>query len=115
MPQKSVLGLSERHASVLAYAGIFISGLLILIFERESKIVRFHALQSTVFFIALLVVSTTITWLTGWIWIIGGLIGSAVSLINAVLWLYMLLRVYFDNTNYKLPIIGEIAWRQVHK
>ena len=114
MPGKSVLGLSEKQASMLAYAGLFVSGILILIFERDNKTVRFHAMQSTVFFIMLLTVSTVITWLFGWIWIIGGMVNSIVSGVNALAWLYLIFKAYSADL-YRLPIIGDIAYRQVTK
>ncbi|MCL2852492.1 MAG: DUF4870 domain-containing protein [Defluviitaleaceae bacterium] len=114
MPGKSVLGLSEKHASMLAYAGIFVSGILILIFERENKTVRFHAMQSTVFFLLLLVATSIVTGLLGWIWLIGPLVNFAVSSICIAVWLYLIYKAYCGDT-YKIPIIGEAAWNQVNK
>jgi len=114
MPDKSVLGLSEKGASILAYAGIFISGILILIFERDNKVVRFHAMQSTIIFIVLAIISSLISWLFGWIWLIGGLIEFAYSLLCVAIWLYLIYRATQDEP-YKIPIIGEAAWRQVNK
>jgi len=114
MSDKSVLGLSEKGASILAYAGIFISGILILIFERDNKVVRFHAMQSTIIFLFLAVVSTLVSWLFGWIWLIGGLIEFAFSMVSVAIWLYLIYRAT-QNEPYKIPIIGEAAWRQVNK
>ncbi|MCL2616790.1 MAG: DUF4870 domain-containing protein [Defluviitaleaceae bacterium] len=114
MPDKNILGLSTRCASMLAYAGIFVSGILILIFERENKTVRFHAMQSTVFFLFLLIGSSIITWLFGWIWVIGSLVNLAVSCVNIAAWLYLIYRASIGEP-YKIPIIGEAAWRQIHK
>ena len=114
MPGKSVLGLNEKCASMLAYAGLFVSGILILIFERENKTVRFHAMQSTVFFMFLFVAASVVTWLFGWIWIIGGLVNFAVSSACIAAWLYLIYKAY-TGENYKIPIIGEAAWKQVNK
>ena len=114
MNGKSVLGLSEKYASMLAYAGVFVSGILILIFERENKTVRFHAMQSTVFFVLMLIVSSIVSGLFGWIWLIGGLINFVVSSACIAAWLYLIYKAYCGEI-YKIPIIGETAWNQVNK
>jgi len=114
MPEKSVLGLSEKYASMLAYAGVFISGILILIFERDNKIVRFHAMQSTIVFLLLFIVTSLISSVFGWIWVIGSLVDFAISIVRLVVWLYLIYRASFSEP-YKVPIIGEAAWRQVNK
>jgi uncharacterized membrane protein len=42
----STTGLSPHTASVLCYAVAWVSALIVLIVERDSRLVRFHALQS---------------------------------------------------------------------
>ena len=114
MHDKSVLGLSVKHASMLAYAGLFVSGILVLIFEHDNKTVRFHAMQSTIFFLMLLAVSSVITMLFGWIWVIGGLVNFIVSSISIAAWLYLIFKASTDEV-YKIPIVGDAAWNQVNK
>jgi uncharacterized membrane protein len=53
MPSGSTTGLSTRTASVLAYLGWWVTGLIFWGVEREDPVVRFHAIQSTVTFGAL--------------------------------------------------------------
>jgi uncharacterized membrane protein len=56
-PAQSSLGLPSRHAAALAYAGWWITGLLIWFLERRDPYVRFHASQAIAAFglIALLI------------------------------------------------------------
>jgi uncharacterized membrane protein len=49
----SSTGLSTRTASVLSYLGWWVTGLIFWGLEREDRLVRFHAIQSTVAFGAL--------------------------------------------------------------
>jgi uncharacterized membrane protein len=49
----SSTGLSTRTASVLSYLGWWVTGLIFWGLEREDRVVRFHAIQSTVAFGAL--------------------------------------------------------------
>jgi uncharacterized membrane protein len=46
----STTGLSTRTASVLAYLGWWVTGLIFWALERRDELVRFHAIQSTVAF-----------------------------------------------------------------
>ena len=113
---KSVLGLSTQGASVLAYAGWFISGILILIFEKDNKIVRFHAMQSTILFLALFIVTGILSGLFGWIWFVGFLVETAISLFRIAVWAFLIYRAYTAYAEpFKIPIIGDAAWRQVNK
>jgi uncharacterized membrane protein len=49
----STTGLSPHTASVLCYAVAWVSALIVLVVERDSRLVRFHALQSAFAFGAL--------------------------------------------------------------
>jgi uncharacterized membrane protein len=50
MQPGSSTGLSTRTASVLSYLGWWVTGLIFWGLEREDRLVRFHAIQSTVAF-----------------------------------------------------------------
>ena len=113
---KSVFDLHENLAAALAYVGIFFTGIVVLVMEKENKFVRFAALQSTVFFLAVMVLG----WVFGVFTIIpllGILIGLIRSLLGVgvfVIWLYLIFSAYKGQA-VKLPIIGQICWDQVDK
>jgi uncharacterized membrane protein len=56
----SSTGLSTRTASVLAYSGWWITGLLIWYLERRDMVARFHAAQSVVAFGAIALLTVTL-------------------------------------------------------
>jgi len=113
---KSVFGLHENMAAALAYLGIFVSGIVILVMEKENKFVRFAALQSTVFFLAMAVLG----WIIGILTIIP-LIGILIGMIHGIfgfavflVWLYLIFTAYKGQA-VKLPILGQICWDQIDK
>ena len=102
--QRSSTGLDENVAGLLAYLGLFVSGALLLVFERESSFVRFHALQSTVTFLGLFVIQLVL----GWIPFLGALVGLVVSVATVGLWILLMMKAY-QGERYQLPFVGEIA------
>ena len=46
---KSSTGLDENVAALLSYIFGWISGLILFLVEKDSKLVRFHAMQSILF------------------------------------------------------------------
>ena len=44
--KKTSSGLSKNIAAALCYVGIWVTGLIFLLLEKEDKFVRFHAMQS---------------------------------------------------------------------
>jgi uncharacterized membrane protein len=61
---ESSTGLSTRTASVLAYSGWWITGLLIWYLERRDAVARFHAAQSVVAFGAIALLTGMLAVLT---------------------------------------------------
>ena len=110
MPKKSVFGLNENLAGVLCYAGFFFSGVIILVMEKENRNVRFHALQSTLWFMLLGVARTV----AGWLPIIRGPLGSLIGIVTVLSWL-LLMYFAFVGRRFKIPMIGEVAEAQVNR
>jgi len=107
---KSVFGLNENLAAALAYLGVYVSGIIILVLERENKFVRFAALQSTIFFATL----TLLSILVGWLPILGFLLSRAIGFVGFVTLVYLVFTAYKGQA-VKLPILGDICWEQVNK
>ena len=102
--ERSSLGIDENLAGALAYFGLFISGIILLVLEKRSSFVRFHALQSTVTFGSLIVLRMVL----GWLPVIGSLVSFLVPLATVVLWVVFMVKAY-QGERWQLPIIGEIA------
>ena len=106
------MGLQPNVAAGLSYVLTWVTGLIFFFMEKQNRFVRFHAMQSILFFGGITVIRIMLTVIdafgvpflglfTGLIWLavgIIGLVGYIVLLINA-----------FQGKYFKLPIIGDYA------
>lgn len=118
---KTSTGLDPRLAAFLSYllsAFIgFFSGLIFYLTERENKYVRFHALQSIFFTLAVLVISfalTVFSVIAPFVPVLGLVIVGAAWLVFLVgifgLWIVLMDKAY-KGIYYILPVIGDWADR----
>lgn len=105
---KTSLGLSESISGVLCYALMWVTGIVFLILEKENRFVRFHAIQSIVTFLPLLIISSVI----GIIPLLGTLIKSLIWVLEIILWLVLMAKAY-KGEMFKLPIVGDFAEQQL--
>jgi uncharacterized membrane protein len=105
---KTSTGLEQNVAGLLCYLGIWVSGIIFFILEKENKYIRFHAIQSIVVFGAYSIVSLIL----GWIPYIGVPIDIVLGIIAFILWVVMMAKAY-QGQMYKLPVAGDIAERQI--
>ncbi|MFA9558546.1 DUF4870 domain-containing protein [Evansella sp. AB-rgal1] len=108
--KKSSTGLDENIGGLVAYVLTFLSGLILVFIEKENKFIRFHALQSTITFGGLFIISMVL----GIIPIIGILTTLLIMPLWLVLWVFLMYKAY-NGVLYKLPIVGEFAEEQVSK
>ena len=92
--------MDENVAGFLCYLFGFITGIVFLAVEKESRLVKFHARQSTITFLCLFV----ITLLFGGIPVIGALI----LIFSLILWLVLMIKA-LQGKRYLLPIVGKMA------
>lgn len=104
---KSSLGLEENVAGLLCYLLGFITGIVFLVLEKESVFVRFHALQSTITFGVLFVLSLFFSFIP----FIGWLINLLIFLLSFITWIICMIKAY-QREMFKLPVIGDIAAKQ---
>jgi uncharacterized membrane protein len=109
-PQKpeTALGVSQNVAAALAYVLGWISGVIVLVLEKENKYVRFHAMQSIAVFAPL----TIISFAAGYVPVIGGLIGFLVPIATLIL-LIVLIVTALQGKELKLPYVSEWAENQL--
>ncbi|MEX2461970.1 MAG: DUF4870 domain-containing protein [Paenibacillaceae bacterium] len=107
---KSSTGMDENVASLLTYVFGLVTGILFLVIEKESKLVRFHAFQS----IMITAVFIILNMVLGFIPIIGWLISLILSPVAFILWLVLLFQAY-QGKWFKLPILGDYAEEQANK
>ena len=125
---KSALGLDGNLAAALGYP-VGIIAIICLVMEKENRFVKFHALQSILWFAVYIVVIIALVILGVIIGILGvaasaasssagagvGIIGMLVWLLWLVVffgWLIMLIVAAvkaYGGIEYKLPIVGNMA------
>ncbi|MCL2361635.1 MAG: hypothetical protein FWC73_07475 [Defluviitaleaceae bacterium] len=117
---KSIFGLSENMVAALSYLLGPISGLFVLVAERENKFVRFHALQSTMWFLFMWIVFWVVGIVTG-LPLIGFLLWILTRPVIWVWWLFfgasklvLMIQAALGH-QFKLPFVGDVAWNQIHK
>ncbi len=126
---KSSTGLDENIAALLAYVFGWISGLIFFLIEKDSKLVRFHAMQAILFNVCVIVLAIAIWIVVVVIAVIGSqisdVIGSLVTIVAGLLWFILsigiliawvlcLVRAY-QGQYFKLPIIGNFAEKFANK
>jgi len=108
--KKYTFGLDKRTACALTYVAGWVSGLVFFLSEKEDKEIRFHAMQSIIFFGSLNILSIFL----GRIPFIGWSLMPILGLLGFVGWLVCLIKAY-QGEHFKLPVVGDIAEKQVNK
>lgn len=124
---KSALGLDGNVAAALGYP-IGIVALISLVMEKENNFVKFHAIQSLVFHVAIIILMIAL-WIISAIVVVGsaaasvaaesGAVGGLAGMLISLLWLVFIVayvgglilaavKAYQGNL-FKLPVIGNMA------
>ena len=90
-------------AAFAAYFFPFVGGLVLLAIERENRFIRFHAAQAIIFWICCIPVAL-ISWIP--------VLGVIVALVFIVVWVLLMYQAWRERM-FELPLLGEIARRQV--
>lgn len=104
----------ENLMGAIAYLLGPITGIVLLVTQKKSQFVRFHAMQSTVVFggLWLLYIVLGIVPILGWI--IAVLISPLFMLGSFVLWIFLMWKA-FNGEKFRLPYLGEVAEKQLAK
>ena len=108
-------GLAPNVAGALAYLLGPITGILLLVVEKESRFVRFHAMQSTVLSVAWIIVSFGLTLFTSVPvlgWIVGILLSFVMGIAGFILWVLLMWKA-FKGEEWELPVVGPFARKQL--
>jgi uncharacterized membrane protein len=101
--EKSSTGLEENVAGFFCYLLGFVTGIVFLVLEKRSRFVRFHAMQSTITFLGLFVISMIL----GVIPILHLLV-YPIWILSLILWLILMVKA-LRGEQYLLPIVGKMA------
>ncbi|HVP79913.1 MAG TPA: DUF4870 domain-containing protein [Thermodesulfobacteriota bacterium] len=97
---KSSTGLDENVAGFFCYLLGFITGIVFLVVEKESGFVKFHARQSTITFLGLLVLMIVIGWIP--------VLNILIFVLSLILWLILMVKA-LRGEKYRLPVVGKLA------
>jgi len=101
---------NENLLAASSYLLWWVTGLIILLVEKENKFVRFHAMQSTILFGGIFVINIFL----GFIPILGWLTGLLILFVAFILWIVLMWKA-FQGEMYKVPYVGDLAEKQLAK
>ncbi len=105
--ENTSLGIRARTAGWLCYLFGWITGLIFFLLERENHFVRFHAMQSILFFGILNILEWVFSNLPFF-----GPIGGAIGLVMFIGWIVMMVKAH-RGEYYKLPLFGDLTERLI--
>jgi uncharacterized membrane protein len=114
-------GMTNNVAGMLCYILGIITGVVFLVLEpyKSNRFVRFHAFQSIFFSVVCIAFSMiwsffflTVLFTPGLgLWGLFSLFGLLIRLAMFVGWIFLMIKAY-NNEEFKLPIIGDLAAKQ---
>ena len=123
---KSSTGLDENVAALLSYVFGWLSGLIFFLIEKDSRLVRFHAMQSILFNVLMGILAFVI-WIITFVFVMmGAAMGDSAgalfglfSLLATLFWVVFVVAILigwilclvkaFQGQYFKLPVIGNFA------
>ena len=100
--------MTPNVVAVLAYMGGALTGIVVLAMEKKDQFVRFHAMQSTITFLLVLLANLLLRNIP----VIGRLANVSFIVGVGVLWFWLMWRAFLGD-RYKLPYIGDFAEQQL--
>jgi uncharacterized membrane protein len=104
---RTSLGMRARTAGLLCYLFGWVTGLIFFLLERDSRFVRFHAMQSILFFGILSILEELFSHVPFF-----GPIGGALGLVMFIGWIVLMVKAN-RGQYYKLPLFGDLADRLI--
>jgi uncharacterized membrane protein len=106
--KETSLGLDENLEALAAYVLTWLTGIILILLEKKSKFVKYHALQSTITFLPLQIASMFFALIP----IFGFFLAGIIGLITIILWIVCMVKAY-QGEWFKVPIVGEIVEKKI--
>lgn len=121
-PAPASAGMTNNVAGALCYILGIITGIIFLVIEpyKNNRFIRFHAFQSIFYWVVCFGFWMIWSWLiVGMLFSAGGVgmwgfIGLVFTLIRLAMfagWIFLMYKAY-NNEEFKLPVIGDLAAKQ---
>jgi len=104
---KTSSGMQPNVAALLAYVFGLITGIIFLLLEKDNRFVKFHAVQSIAFSVALALISVVASFTP----LLAPLALGLVQIAGFVVWIILMVQA-FQGKWYRLPVVGDIAAKQ---
>lgn len=114
MPTKTTSGSNEKLMGALSYFAGPVTGIIFLLMEKDNTFVRFHAMQSTLIFGALWLLSIILGVIPVIGWIVGVIISPILTIGGLILWIVLMFKAY-QGEKFKVPYFGDLAEKQLSK
>lgn len=103
--KSSTSGVPQGIAGVICYFLPLIGGIVFLFLEKENKLVRFHAAQSILLWIAFFIIYVVLSWIFPLLILI--------TIVFIIILLFIMYQALMER-EYLLPVIGRIAKKQIY-
>ena len=106
---------NRNLVAALSYFLGFITGIVILLVEKDDKFIRFHAMQSTLVFGVIFVADIILGAVIGAapiLNLINSLFNTLVFIVALIVWIVSMLMA-FQGQMFKWPVVGNFAERQI--
>jgi uncharacterized membrane protein len=123
---ESSTGMSANLAGLLCYVGVWVTGIIFVVWEKKSTFVKFHAWQSIMTFgvltLAHLILSRMLIDI-GWgnllfpnlgLIRVGLALGWIIGMVMLALWIILMVTAY-QGKMWKVPLAGNWAEKQISK
>lgn len=119
----SSTGLQPNIAALLSYVWIPVTSIVFYLIEKNNNFVRFHAVQSLLYGISIIVMSIVLMIVlmvtTGVLAAVSDTLGGIFALVSFFIWIALFLALFagwlflmfkaYQGQMFKLPIIGNLA------
>ena len=105
---------NEKLMGALAYLLGPITGIFLLVTEKKNSYVRYHAMQSTIVFGAMILFNIALGIVPILGWLVALILSPIIMIGSFVLWLFLIWKAY-SGEKYKLPYFGNLAEKQLEK
>lgn len=105
---------NEKLKGALCYLLGPVTGIIMLLVEKKSSYLRYHAMQSTLVFGAIVLLNLVLGIVPVLGWLIALLLSPILAIGSFVLWLFLMWKAY-NGEKYKLPYFGNLAEKQLEK
>ena len=110
-------GIDGKILAACSYLGLWLSGLLLVLFVRENRFIRFHAMQSLLFYGGITIIYISLASIAHhilFLHVFAILAFLLVSMVGFIGWFVGLLGALSGNY-IKLPFVGDTAERYAHR